>query len=435
MSILKNLDSIKAKTKKNLATHKEKAKSAIKAPNMIGADFQTPTAKNSKKVAENVLSTMFDNTGVAQSSRGARLKKKREEAKARAKKNGIPLAPNGEAYDMNDIQYLLDQKYTKEDAIAELSKQEKYTKTILEAPNGLMYEENDIKYLTDKGYKREEAIAELAKCPKYKKMTPGDIKAANKAEIKRLSEKLVGDQVDKMLSVQIDQIAAQYGIKTKWDKETKDKVKDIIRGNCNVVFANDKIIGYAQKATEKQLNEFFDEQLKGAVNDGYSTTQAAMDDAIASINKLDKKRQALDVGQVSSFLTTGIDKILSNTNPVEKAAGELEKLDNMGEKYDVNLGLQKEMFGVVGKISSSIGSSLGKSLQPKITKEVKIVSSVTARIKVYQDKLKKQQAKVQARLDEWKKQAQEKIKAQEQKLINSALGSLKSSIRTMKIKF
>ena len=93
------------------------------------------------------------------------------------------------------------------------------------------------------------------------------------------------------------------------------------------------------------------------------------------------------------------------------------------------------MFGVVDKISSSIGSSLGKSLQPKITKEVKIVSSVTARIKVYQDKLKKQQAKVQARLDEWKKQAQEKIKAQEQKLINSALGSLKSGIRTMKIKF
>ena len=433
MSILKNLDSIKAK--KNLATHKEKTKSAIKAHNIIVADFQTPTAKNSKKVAENVLSTMFDNTGVAQSSRGARLKKKREKAKARAKKNGIPLAPNGEAYDMNDIQYLLDQKYTKEDAIAELSKQEKYTKTILEAPNGLMYEENDIKYLTDKGYKREEAIAELAKCPKYKKMTPGDIKAANKAEIKRLSEKLVGDQVDKMLSVQIDQIAAQYGIKTKWDKETKDKVKDIIRGNCNVVFANDKIIGYAQKATEKQLNEFFDEQLKGAVNDGYSTTQAAMDDAIASINKWDKKRQALNVAQVSSFLTTGIDKILSNTNPVEKAAGKLEKLDNMGEKYGVDLGLQKEMFGVVGKISSSIGSSLGKSLQPKITKEVKIVSSVTARIKVYQDKLKKQQEKVQARLDEWKKQAQEKIKAQEQKLINSALGSLKSGIQTMKIKF
>ena len=44
----------------------------------------------------------------------------------------------------------------------------KSTDSNFTAPNGTYYEQNDIKYLTDHGYKQEDALAELSKSDKYK---------------------------------------------------------------------------------------------------------------------------------------------------------------------------------------------------------------------------------------------------------------------------
>ena len=108
------------------------------------------------------------------------------------------VAPNGKHYEKNDLDYLLNLpaadngfKYDKETALAELAKSDKYakkktsnaisdakdTKYIEEvAPNGEHYSENDLNYLlnlpaADNGFKytRETALEELSKSKKYAK--------------------------------------------------------------------------------------------------------------------------------------------------------------------------------------------------------------------------------------------------------------------------
>ena len=82
----------------------------------------------------------------------------------------VNLAPNGMVYEENDIQYLVKQGYTVEDAIEELSKAPKYTEPADKlAPNGKPYEKNDIDYLVNNGYTYEAALALLATADKYSK--------------------------------------------------------------------------------------------------------------------------------------------------------------------------------------------------------------------------------------------------------------------------
>ena len=82
----------------------------------------------------------------------------------------VKLAPNGMAYEENDIQYLINQGYSVDSAIEELSKASKYTQIIKIAPNGKPYEQNDIDYLVKKcGYTIEAAYSELSQADKYMK--------------------------------------------------------------------------------------------------------------------------------------------------------------------------------------------------------------------------------------------------------------------------
>ena len=72
------------------------------------------------------------------------------------------------AYEENDIQYLINQGYSIDSAIEELSKTSKYTRIIKTAPNGKPYEQNDIDYLVKTcGYKIEAAYSELSMADKY----------------------------------------------------------------------------------------------------------------------------------------------------------------------------------------------------------------------------------------------------------------------------
>lgn len=79
------------------------------------------------------------------------------------------LAPNGRAYEENDIKYLENQGYDMEAVIDILSKAPKYTQPIYRAPNGKIIEQNDIDYLTNNGYTVEAAVSFLKSADKYLK--------------------------------------------------------------------------------------------------------------------------------------------------------------------------------------------------------------------------------------------------------------------------
>ena len=111
------------------------------------------------------------------------------------KKYTVELAPNGKAYEENDIKFLMKNGLTREQAIEVLKKDKKYTSQMvlsedninklmkeknltreqaidkteekLKGPNGKVYEQNDIDYLVKNGYTKEQAIEILSKDKKY----------------------------------------------------------------------------------------------------------------------------------------------------------------------------------------------------------------------------------------------------------------------------
>ena len=117
--------------------------------------------------AENVWGYVSTGTGSGMVASGACARSMAEIVGDAGSTSCVKLAPNGKAYEENDIQYLLGQGYTVDSAIELLSKEYKYTAKAKLAPNGKPFEQNDIDYLLKQGYTEKAAIAFLATADKY----------------------------------------------------------------------------------------------------------------------------------------------------------------------------------------------------------------------------------------------------------------------------
>ena len=398
--------------------------------------FSIPTVDKSRNVLKTLGKQMFENSGIKQSAAAKKEKMQRDKDMKTAKEKGYPIAPNGLPYESNDIKYLTEHGYTLEAAFTELSKQQKYTRTIVYAPNGIPYTDNDIKYLTDHGYTRDQALDYLSKCPKYKKVTPGDIKAQNKKVIHDAAKDFVEGQTEALLATDVAGIAAHYGIKTRWDEETKEKIRAIIRGDQNVVFANDKIIKNAVLATEKEITRFFDKRVAVKTAETFDQGDKLLSDGMQYIKRFDTQRMLLTEEDISKALVGDVEKTLkTRVKGINKVGNKLANLDNKMGKFGMSLGLGEQYNGMLKNVSQTISDDLARRLKPKLTKQYKITENISKRLKYYQDNLKIMKQKALARVEEWKEEAKKKIAKEEQKLIKNALGSLTKNLNKIKFKF
>ena len=391
------------------------------------------TKEEAKKTIQDVSKNILKDYSYSRAAK--QEKKKRDKAIAEAKKKGEPLAPNGLAYENNDIKYLTDKGYTKEAAIALLAKDSKYTTQHVEAPNGAFYSENDIKYLVNNGYTREDAIKYLSKTSKYKKASLGDIISDNKEAIKEASGNYVNDQIDKLLNKEIENYAAKFGMQSKWSAETKEKIRAMIRGEQNIVFANDQIVDGAQKATEKALNDVFDKQVNNRLKNAEKFAQAKMDDAISKIQEMDYKYLRLKTTDIEKMLNGKIENQLKGSGAVQKYSNIAADLDKKLGKLHINANLQGQPGKSIERISSDISKQLANRIQPQLAKQREVVQKVTSQLQEYKKKITAIKEKALARIEGWKNEAQARIKAEEKRLINSALGSLKQGLSGIKLKF
>ena len=400
------------------------------------ASYQPLTKMHSKNVVSEVWKNVYRASGIEQALVGEATQKARERNLARMRKFGIPPAPNGEPYVQNDVDYLLKQGYTKEAAVSVLSKEKKYTEQIRYAPNGTAFEENDIAYLVTQGYSRDEAITYLSKCPKYQKTTFATVKEAAKAEINDAARKFIDNQLDAMLDVKIDEIAAQYGVKTRWDEETKQKVRDMIRGHCDVVFANDKIVDAAVKKTAEEINRFFDEKLTENIKKAGDHAIGKLDAFSEKIQDFDKRRKAMTPEAFSEKVTQSLEHALHQSKQLASLTNRAQQIDDFGQKFGLDIGVEQHMGAAIGRVVQNIGGSLSAALYPKFTKQLDVADKVSNKIKTYEGYIRDRQKFAMERIEAWKKEAQGKMAAQEQKLITSALGSLKGAAQSaIKIKF
>ena len=141
------------------------------------------------------------------------------------------IAPNGEHYTKNDVDYLLSKGYTREAAIELLSKDKKYTtkkkdgknEEVVEeiAPNGEHYSKNDVDYLMNNGYSREAAIALLSKDKKYTEKPE-----EKQEEKKKLNRRITDTYADDYDTPEERQKAREENdAKLKAEKEAKEKEK------------------------------------------------------------------------------------------------------------------------------------------------------------------------------------------------------------------
>ena len=78
---------------------------------------------------------------------------------------------------------------------------------------------------------------------------------------------------------------------------------------------------------------------------------------------------------------------------------------------------------------------MAKKLQPQLEKQRAITKKVTDQLQAYKKKVTDIKNKALKRIESWKNEAQARIKAEEKKLINSALGSLSKNLKGIKLKF
>ena len=410
-----------------------KDKPQVEKNDVLPKKKEDKTKQETKKTIQDVSKNILKDYSYSRAA--AQKKKKRDKAIAEAKKKGEPLAPNGLAYENNDIKYLTSKGYTKEAAIALLAKDSKYTTKHVEAPNGAFYSENDIKYLVNNGYTREDAIKYLSKTSKYKKASLSDIISDNKEAIKEASDNYVHDQVDKLLDKEVEKFAGKFGIKANWSAETKEKIRAMIRGEQNIVFANDEIVNGAQEATEKALNDVFDKQIHNRLNDAEKFAQAKVDDAINKIQEMDYKYLRLKTADIEKMLNGKIENQLKGSGAVQKYSNMAADLDKKLAKLHINANLQGQLGKSIERISANISKQLAEKIQPQIAKQREVVQRVTSQLQEYKKKITAIKEKALARIEGWKNEAQARIKAEEKRIINSALGSLKQGLSGIKLKF
>ena len=153
-------------------------------------------------------------------------------------------APNGKKYEKNDVDYLLKNGYTQDDALKLLAESEKYKKKDekvdeksldIKAPNGNLYEKNDVDYLLSQGYSQDDALKLLAEHEKYKKRENIDEDTKAEEKVESSDNKEPEKKKDKKVPEKrnygrelLDSFRSLNGKKSlaEEEKEVKEKKKD-----------------------------------------------------------------------------------------------------------------------------------------------------------------------------------------------------------------
>lgn len=149
-------------------------------------------------------------------------------------------APSGQKYSKNDLDYLLNNKYSKEDAIELLSKDVKYMKLDLskfeKSKNNKEFDSEDVRDLLiknrdNKDYTVEKAIEELSKSDKYSKSLDELAKLEKSIKDRIASGENKDDELGKIINEikkanvkDLRQLSVKYGIDSKAIKESIEKV-------------------------------------------------------------------------------------------------------------------------------------------------------------------------------------------------------------------
>ena len=300
-------------------------------------------------------------------------------------------------------------------------------------PNGKTYSKNDMQYLMDKGYSKEQAAELLSKNEKYTKEL--DYQHLKDYSVKNLAKQVVQDQLDVAMLKSLEKCKTKYGILGNiiLNEDCILEMKAIIRGHKTAEIKNPKLMQEIRNEAETKLQDLVNNQITkilGLADKG----EYALNKSLEPIDKIYDKIDKFVVNG-SNKITTIIkdEKSLGNyiTSTLESLEYKQLRLENTINKINtiagtigLDININDSLKPVVENINKKITTKLTTKLMPQITKHIKEFEKV-------QKKIEEARKRVNAYRDNFVKEQKQRLTNYVNKEASKAISSLKGSLKKL----
>jgi hypothetical protein len=236
--------------------------------------------------------------------------------------------------------------------------------------------------------------------------------------INDIAQNILDKQLDEYMNTEVTKILSKYN----YNLNTQDCINEIKKYIWSFNTAKEKneteliniqkeinksITNAIDKATNAAMYKLEQDEKNKLPNfNGYIDTSQKY---LNSLKKIDIKKDILT--NVQSNLKDGLNSIDSSINKV---------LGNFDLKVDISGTFSDD----IGILSKEITSSFDKYLDPIIKEQNKVIDIAEIHIKEAEELVKEYEAQVQGLINRWEQTAQDYIKQQEQKLVNTIINSI-----------
>lgn len=300
-------------------------------------------------------------------------------------------------------------------------------------PNGKTYSKNDMQYLMDKGYSKEQATELLSKNEKYTKEL--DYKHLKDYSVKNLARQVVQDQLDIAMLKSLEKCKTKYGILGNiiLNEDCILEMKAIIRGHKTAEIKNPKLMQEIRNEAETKLQDLVNNQITkilGLADKG----EYALNKSLEPIDKIYDKIDKFVVNG-SNKITTIIkdEKSLGNyiTSTLEsleykqlRLESTINKINTIAGTIGLDININDSLKPVVENINKKITTKLTTKLMPQITKHIKEFEKV-------QKKIEEARKRVNAYRDNFVKEQKQRLTNYVNKEASKAISSLKGSLKKL----
>lgn len=300
-------------------------------------------------------------------------------------------------------------------------------------PNGKTYSKNDMQYLTDKGYTKEQAAELLSKNEKYTKEL--DYQHLKDYSVKNLARQVVQDQLDVAMLKSLEKCKTKYGILGNiiLNEDCILEMKAIIRGHKTAEIKNPKLMQEIRSEAEAKLQDLVNNQITkilGLADKG----EYALNKSLEPIDKIYEKIDKFVVNGNSKITTIIKDeKSLGNyiTSTLEsleykqlRLESTINKINTIAGTIGLDININDSLKPVVENINKKITTKLTTKLMPQITKHIKEFEKV-------QKKIEEARKRVNQYRDNFVKEQKQRLTNYVNKEASKAIGSLKGSLKKL----
>lgn len=300
-------------------------------------------------------------------------------------------------------------------------------------PNGKTYSKNDMQYLTDKGYTKEQAAELLSKNEKYTKEL--DYQHLKDYSVKNLARQVVQDQLDVAMLKSLEKCKTKYGILGNiiLNEDCILEMKAIIRGHKTAEIKNPKLMQEIRSEAEAKLQDLVNNQITkilGLADKG----EYALNKSLEPIDKIYEKIDKFVVNGNNKITTIIKDeKSLGNyiTSTLEsleykqlRLESTINKINTIAGTIGLDININDSLKPIVENINKKITTKLTTKLMPQITKHIKEFEKV-------QKKIEEARKRVNAYRDNFVKEQKQRLTNYVNKEASKAISSLKGSLKKL----